>query len=108
MVYGQLVTVVTDGDVAVKRRLVSVENGVCFVCKDEEFEATLRDQREPVCIGFKQEDVLEAQCEIMKPDKGQFDAVLSRMLAKPPQKTAEIRGGKKAQAKPKPFRESEG
>ncbi len=39
----------------------------------------------------------------MKTDKAQFDAVLSRMLAKPPKKTAEIRMGRKAQAKrPKP------
>ena len=32
----------------------------------------------------------------MKTDKGQFDAVLGRMLTKAPQKTAEIK------AKPKP------
>jgi hypothetical protein len=43
----------------------------------------------------------------MKTDKGQFDAVLINMLRKPPQKTAEIRAGKKAQAKPKPSRKSE-
>ena len=43
----------------------------------------------------------------MKTDKGHFDAVLSRMLAKPPQKTAEIKAGKKAQAKLKPSRKSE-
>ena len=42
----------------------------------------------------------------MKTDKGQFDAVLKRMLDTPPQKTSEIRAGKKAQAKhlhPVPF-----
>jgi hypothetical protein len=39
----------------------------------------------------------------MKADKSQFDTVLSRMLAKPPKKTAEIRVKKKARAKsPKP------
>jgi len=39
----------------------------------------------------------------MKADKGQFDAVLKRMLEKPPQKTSEIRKRKKAEAqKPKP------
>ena len=43
----------------------------------------------------------------MKADKGQFDTVLGRMLAKPPQKTAEIKAGKKARAKPKPSRKSE-
>jgi hypothetical protein len=41
--------------------------------------------------------------EGMKADKGQFDEVLRRMLKKPPQKTAEIHGKKKAQTpKPKP------
>ncbi len=35
----------------------------------------------------------------MKTDKGQFDEVLRRMLQKPPQKTSEIKAGKK---KPKP------
>jgi hypothetical protein len=35
----------------------------------------------------------------MKTDKAQFDEVLRRMLAKPPQKTADIHGGKKAKTK---------
>jgi hypothetical protein len=34
----------------------------------------------------------------MKADKGQFDTVLSRMLAQPPKKNAEIRVKKKARA----------
>jgi hypothetical protein len=38
----------------------------------------------------------------MKADKGQFDEVLRRMLAKPPQRTADIKGRKKAQRKAKP------
>ena len=42
----------------------------------------------------------------MRADKGQFDEVLSRMLAKPPQKTSEIKAEKKAEAKPKPSRKS--
>jgi hypothetical protein len=42
-------------------------------------------------------------CSEMKTDKGQFDEVLRRMLQKPPQKTTEIKAGKKAQDKnPKP------
>jgi len=31
----------------------------------------------------------------VKTDKGQFDEVLRRMLSKPPQKTTEIKAGKK-------------
>jgi hypothetical protein len=38
----------------------------------------------------------------VKADKGQFDEVLRRMLQKPPQKTSEIKGRKKAQRKAKP------
>ncbi len=37
----------------------------------------------------------------MKTDKGQFDEVLSRMLAKPPQETFEIKGRPKAPRKTK-------
>lgn len=44
---------------------------------------------------------------MLQADKNQFDTVLSRMLAKPPQKTAEIHTKKKAKAaKPKPSRKS--
>ncbi len=38
---------------------------------------------------------------IMKTDRGQFDAVLSRMLQSPPKKESEIKAPKKA-ANPKP------
>jgi len=39
----------------------------------------------------------------MKADKGQFDAVLTRMMEKPPQKSAEIRKRKAADGQePKP------
>jgi hypothetical protein len=38
----------------------------------------------------------------MRTDKGQFDEVLRRMPKKPPQKTAEIHGKKKAEKKSKP------
>lgn len=37
----------------------------------------------------------------LKTDKGQFDEVLRRMLEKPPQKTAEIKGRERAKRKPR-------
>ena len=37
----------------------------------------------------------------MKADKGQFDEMLRRMLAKQPQKTTEIKSPKTAAARPK-------
>jgi len=56
---GQLLTIVSDRDVIIKRTLVSVEQDVIFVCKQEEFEAALRENRQPTCIGFRREYVLE-------------------------------------------------
>jgi len=50
-------------------------------------------------------DVFEEHARLgpMKVDKGQFDTVLKRLLKKPPQKTAEIRAGKKGKEKtPRP------
>jgi hypothetical protein len=38
----------------------------------------------------------------MKTDKSQFDEVLRRTMNKPPQKTAEIHGKKKAEKKSRP------
>lgn len=58
MITGQTLSVVMDGDIVAERRLVSVENDVFFVCKDEEFEAAKREGREPICIGFKSEYVV--------------------------------------------------
>jgi hypothetical protein len=58
MIAGQLLTVVADGDEIISRVLVSVENGVYFVCKREEYEAAKAQDREPVCIGFKKEYVV--------------------------------------------------
>ena len=52
---GQQVTVSADRNETLTRVLVAVENGVYFVCKPEELEAAKREQREPVCVGFKKE-----------------------------------------------------
>jgi hypothetical protein len=52
MIAGIEVTILSDRDVVIKRKVVSVENGVFSVCKAEEFEAAVREKRDPVCIGF--------------------------------------------------------
>ncbi len=61
MFVGHEVSVIADKDEVLKRVLVSVENNVYFVCKAEEFEAATKEGREPVCIGFRREYVLELQ-----------------------------------------------
>ena len=58
---GQLLTIMSDRDQVIKRALVSVENDVFFVCKPEEFEAANREGREPICIGFKREYVIDPE-----------------------------------------------
>ncbi len=59
MTVGQVLTLISDKDTIIERRLVAVENGLLFVCKNEEFEAARREQREPVCIGFRPEYLIE-------------------------------------------------
>lgn len=59
MIVGTEVTILSDRDVVIKRKLVSVENGVYFVCKSEEFEAAIRGRRDPKCIGFKREYLID-------------------------------------------------
>jgi hypothetical protein len=58
MTEGEKVAVIADKDEVLNRVLVSVENGVLFVCKLEEFEAAKREGREPACIGFRREYVV--------------------------------------------------
>jgi hypothetical protein len=53
------VSLLASGDEVISRVVVSVENGVIFVCKREEFELAERESREPVCIGFRKEYVLK-------------------------------------------------
>lgn len=59
MTAGQTLTLISYRDIVINRRLVAVENGLLFVCKDEEFEAAARERREPVCIGFRPEYLIE-------------------------------------------------
>ncbi len=59
MTAGQVLTLVSYNDVVITRRLVAVENGLLFVCKNEEFEAAKRENREPVCIGFRPEYLVD-------------------------------------------------
>jgi hypothetical protein len=61
MTVGQTLTLMSDGNKVIQRRLVAVENGLFFVTKADEFEAAIAECREPVCIGFQAEYVLDLQ-----------------------------------------------
>jgi hypothetical protein len=54
----KVVSIISDKDMVIERILVSVENGVYFVCKPEEYDTALREGRQPVCIGFKKDAIL--------------------------------------------------
>jgi hypothetical protein len=56
---GKDINLLASGDIIITRKLVSVENGVYFVCKSDEFTQARKEGREPVCIGFRREYVVE-------------------------------------------------
>ncbi len=67
MTAGKLLRVITDKDIVIERSLVTVENGVFFVCKPEEFEAARLEGRQPVCIGFRSEYFLDLKNGRLQP-----------------------------------------
>ena len=58
MIAGTILNLISFDGSVIQRCLVSVENGLYFVCKEEEFEESRRENREPVCIGFRPEFVV--------------------------------------------------
>jgi len=60
MIIGQQVRLIEYGDRIIDRVLVAVENQYIYVCKREEFEAAIQQNRQPICIGFRPEDLVEA------------------------------------------------
>jgi hypothetical protein len=61
MTIGQQVTLIDCHGNELNRILVSVENGVLFVCRREEYRSALQEHREPTCIGFRTEYLVEAE-----------------------------------------------
>jgi hypothetical protein len=52
MIPGNTVSLIEYGGRIIGRTVVSVENGVLYVCKREDFEVARQEGREPTCIGF--------------------------------------------------------
>ena len=59
MTVGKEVSVVQFDGSVIDRVLVAVENGYFFVCKREEWALAHREGREPICIGFRAEYLVE-------------------------------------------------
>jgi len=56
---GDLVRVKAYGGQELMRRLVEVRGDILLICRDEEYEAAQREGRQPVCVGFRKEDIIE-------------------------------------------------
>jgi hypothetical protein len=61
MSVGQVVSLIQFGGSIIRRVVVAVENGHVFVCKEEEFEASRLECREPVSIGFRLQDLAQTE-----------------------------------------------
>jgi len=43
------------------RRLVAVNGDILLICREEEYQAAQREERDPVCVGFRREDLISHQ-----------------------------------------------
>lgn len=66
MTSGQQVRLIQYGGNEIVRTVVSVENGVVFVCREGEYLAALAENRDPVCIGFPMKDIIPGDSERSK------------------------------------------
>lgn len=58
---GQMIKLKAYGNEIITRRLVRLDKDIVIVCKPEEYEAALREKREPVSVGFHTKDVMMLQ-----------------------------------------------
>lgn len=58
MTVGKYISLVQYGNEIIRRVLVAVENEYIYVCKREEWDLSRRENREPTCIGFRSEYVV--------------------------------------------------
>lgn len=54
---GQIVTVTDVHEKKLVRRIVAVEDGFAYVSRLEEIDNSIKEGREPNCIGFRLSDV---------------------------------------------------
>ena len=60
---GTLVEVRAYGDAVLTRRCAGVQGETVLICNEAEYEAAMREQRKPVCIGFPLADVIGVESE---------------------------------------------
>jgi hypothetical protein len=55
---GQMIKLRAYGNEVITRQLVRLDKETVVVCRSEEYEAALREKREPVSVGFNIRDVV--------------------------------------------------
>ncbi len=58
LVRGDTIKLRAFGGKRIVRRFVEKRRGAVLICSHEEYELALREKREPLCIGFRTEDVI--------------------------------------------------
>lgn len=66
---GNLVKVRAYGDAVLTRRCAGVQGETVLICNEAEYEAALREQREPTCVGFPISDVIDVLPEDQRQDE---------------------------------------
>ena len=56
---GQLIRLQAYGDKALQMIVVSEEGDTVYVCRMEEYEAAKTDNRDPKCVGFNRQFILQ-------------------------------------------------
>jgi len=54
------------------KRVVAVEEKYVYICRDEEFSAASVEKREPICIGFRREYIIDTSNSINDPNDQNF------------------------------------
>ncbi len=55
---GQMIKLRAYGNEVITRQLVRLDKETVVVCRSEEYEAAVREKREPVSVGFNIRDVV--------------------------------------------------
>ena len=56
---GDIVKVRALGERILTRRLVEVRGHTALICNDEEYQSAIKEKRQPTCIGFPVEAIIE-------------------------------------------------
>lgn len=67
---GNIVTVMVYGGEKITRRCAGTEGDTVLLCQDEEFFKSIKENRQPICIGFKFSDIISVESDDTLEDSG--------------------------------------